>query len=80
MSPVHSNRIGIIVKLSCYLGINHCTNCIKNISEKIIVGSEQSRLHTGTGITLEGNCPYTIGNRVGRFENWEGDKNIRNDY
>ena len=79
MSPVHSNRNGIIVKLSWYLGKNHCTNCIKNISEKIIVGSEQSRLHTGTGFTVEGNFSFTLGNRVGRSENWEWDKIIRND-
>ena len=60
MSPVHSNRIGITVKLSWQLGITRI-NCIKNISEKTIVGSGQSRLLTGTGITLEGNCSYTMG-------------------
>ena len=79
VSPVHSNRIGIIVKLSWHLGITRCINCIKNISEKTIVGSGQSRLLTGTGITFEGNCSFTMGNRVDRFENWEWGKNIRND-
>ena len=78
MSSVHSNRIGITVKLSWQLGITR-TNCIKNISEKTIVGSGQSRLLTGTGITFEGNCLFTMGNRVDRFENWEWGKNIRND-
>ena len=78
MSSVHSNRIGITVKLSWQLGITRI-NCIKNISEKTIVGSGQSRLLTGTGITLEGNCSFTMGNRVDRFENWEWGKNIRND-
>ena len=79
MSPVHSNRIGIIVKLSWHFGITCCINCIKNISDIIIVGSGQSSLLTGTGITIEGNCSYTMGNRVDRFENWDLGKNIRND-
>ena len=78
MSSVHSNRSGIAVKLSWQLGITRI-NCIKNISEKTIVGSGQSRLLTGTGITLEGICSYTMGNRVDRFENWEWGKKIRND-
>ena len=77
MSPVHSNRIGIIVKLSWHFGITCCINCIKNISDKIIVGSGQSSLLTGTGITIEGNCLYTMGNRVGRFENWEWGKKYK---
>ena len=76
MSPVHSNRIGIIVKLSWHFGITCCINCIKNISDKIIVGSGQSSLLTGTGITIEGNCSYTMGNRVDRCENWEWKKKI----
>ena len=79
MSPDHSNRLGMKVKLSWHFGITCCINCIKNISDNIIVGSGQSRLLTGTGITIEGNCSYTRGNRVGRFENWEWGKNIRND-
>ena len=79
VSPVHSNRISVIVKLSWHFGITCCIKCIKNISDKIIVGSEQSSLLTGTGITIEGNCSYTMGNRVGRFENWEWGRNIRND-
>ena len=77
MSPVHSNRIGIIVKLSWHFGITCCINCIKNISDKIKVGSGQSSLLTGTGITIEGNCSYTMGNRVGRFENWEWGKKYK---
>ena len=77
--PVHSNRNVIIVKLSWYLSKKQCTNCIKNISEKIIVCLEQSRLHTGTGFTIEGNFSFTLGNRVGRFEKWEWDKIKRND-
>ena len=77
MSPVHSNRIGIIVKLSWHFGITCCINCIKNISDKIIVGSGQSSLLTGTGITIEGNCSYTMGNSAGRFENWEWGKKYK---
>ena len=69
----------MIVKLSWRFGITCCINCIKNISDKIIVGSGQSSLLTGTGITIEGNCSYTMGNRVDRFENWDLGKNIRND-
>ena len=79
MSPDHSNRLGMKVKLSWHSGIKCCINCTKNISDNIIVGSGQSRLLTGTGITIEGNCLYTMGNRVGRSENWEWGKNIRND-
>ena len=79
MSPDHSNRLGMKVKLSWHFGIKCCINCTKNISDNIIVGSGQSRLLTGTGITIEGNCLYTMGNRVGHSENWEWGKNIRND-
>ena len=70
MSPGHSNRLGTNVKLSWRFGIKCCINCTKNVSDKIIVGSGQSRLLTGTGSTIEGNCPYTVGNRVGRSKNW----------
>ena len=79
MSPDHSNRLGMKVKLSLHFGIKCCINCTKNISDNIIVGSGQSRFLTGTGITIEGNCLYIMGNRVGCSENWEWGKNIRND-
>ena len=61
VSPDHSNRLGMKVKLSWHSGIKCCINCTKNISDNIIVGSGQSRLLTGTGITIEGNCLYTMG-------------------
>ena len=76
--PVHSNRNVIIVKLLCYLSKKQCTNLIKNISEKIIVCLDQSRLLTGIGFTIEGNFSFTLGDRVGRFEKWEREKIKRN--
>ena len=76
--PVHSNRNVIIVKLLCYLSKKQCTNLIKNISEKIIVCLDQSRLLTGFGCTIEGNFSFTLGDRVGRFEKWEREKIKRN--
>ena len=78
MRPVHSNRNVIIVKLLCYLSKKQCTNLIKNISEKIIVCLDQSRLLTGFGCTIEGNFSFTLGDRVGRFEKWEREKIKRN--
>ena len=76
--PVHSNRNVIIVKLLCYLSKKQCTNLIKNISEKIIVCLDQSRLLTGFGCTIEGNFSFTLGDRVGRFEKWEREKIKKN--
>ena len=76
--PVHSNRNVIIVKLLCYLSKKQCTNLIKNISEKIIVCLDQSRLLSGFGCTIEGNFSFTLGDRVGRFEKWEREKIKRN--
>ena len=78
MRPVHSNRNVIIVKLLCYLSKKQCTNLIKNISEKIIVCLDQSRLLSGFGCTIEGNFSFTLGDRVGRFEKWEREKIKRN--
>ena len=79
VSPGQSNRHGMKVKLLWHFGVKCCIKCTKNILDYSIIGSGQSRLLTGTGITIEGNCLYTTGNRVGRSENWEWGKNIRND-
>ena len=78
MRPVHSNRNVIIVKMLFYLSEKQCTNLIKNISEKIIVCLDQSRLLSGFGCTIEGNFSFTLGDRVGRFEKWEREKIKRN--
>ena len=78
MRPVHSNRNVIIVKLLCYLSKKQCTNLIKNISEKIIVCLDQSRLLSGFGCTIEGKFSFILGDRVGRFEKWERKKIKRN--
>ena len=78
MRPVHSNRNVIIVNVELYLSEKQCTNLIKNISEKIIVCLDQSRLLTGFGCTIEGNFLFTLGDRVGRFEKWEREKIKRN--
>ena len=78
MRPVHSNRNVIIVKLLCYLSKKQCTNLIKNISEKIIVCLDQSRLPTKIRFIIEGNFSFTLGDRVGRFEKWEREKIKRN--
>ena len=78
MSPVYSNRIGITVKLSWQLGITRI-NCIKNISEKTIVGSGQSRLYTGSGFTIEGNFSFTRGIGWVVLKSGNGIKSKRND-
>ena len=78
MSPGHSNRLGTIVKVSSRFGNKCCIKCTKNVSDKIIIGSGQSRLLTGTSSTIEGNCLYTVGNRVGRSKSWGWEKNIKN--
>ena len=74
MRPVHINRNVIIVNVELYLSEKQCTNLIKNISEKIIVCLDQSRLLSGFGCAIEGNCSFTLGDRVGRFEKWEREK------
>ena len=78
MSPGHSNRLCTNVKLSSHFGNKCCINCTKNVSDKIIIGSGQSSLLTGTSSTIEGNCLYTVGNRVGRSKSWGWEKNIKN--
>ena len=78
MRPVHINRNVIIVNVELYLSKKQCTNLIKNISEKIIVCLDQSRLLSGVGCTIEGNFSFSLGDRVGRFEKWEREKIKRN--
>ena len=78
MRPVHSNRNVIIVNVELYLSKKQCTNLIKNISEKIKVCLDQSRLLSGFGCTIEGKFSFILGDRVGRFEKWEREKIKKN--